>query len=144
MESIGLLHRFDSINVVVWAGQAKRCLTLCGVLPQSAQTLRLASFFILPLYEPRSLQYPDLNRARVVRSSLLGLFLSRWLGVADHLTLYSFFFIWTTCTTHMPCTHHTSSIPHTSIAVNLAPLHSLNRHTNNSTRITITATSAST
>ena len=52
----------------------------------------------------------------------------------------------------MPRTHHTSSVPHTSIAVNLTPSHSLSRHTcnthnstrntNNSTRIT--ATNAST
>ena len=44
---------------------------------------------------------------------------------------------------HMPCTHHnhTASIPHTSIAGNLA--HSLSIHTcntNNSTRITVSAT----
>ena len=31
------------------------------------------------------------------------------------------------CTTNMPCTHHTSSIPHTSFAVNLKPSHSISR-----------------
>ena len=49
IDSTGLLHRSDGINVVGWAGQAKRCLTSCVVLPQSAQTSRLASFFILLL-----------------------------------------------------------------------------------------------
>ena len=41
--------------------------------------------------------------------------------------------------------NHTSSCPHTSITVNFAPSHSVSRHTcntNNSTRITITATTA--
>ena len=45
MESIGLLYRSDSINVIGGAGQEKRCLTSCGVLPQSTQTSRPASFF---------------------------------------------------------------------------------------------------
>ena len=54
--------------VVGWAGQLKRCLTSCGVLPQSAQTSRLTSLLILLLKEPRSLQCPDLSWARVVRS----------------------------------------------------------------------------
>ena len=47
----------------------------------------------------------------------------------------------------MSFTHHTSSIPHTSITVNLAPSHFLSIHTcniNNSTRITVTSTTAST
>ena len=49
----------------------------------------------------------------------------------------------------MCCTHHhrTSFIPHTSIAVNLAPSHSLIIHTcdtNNITHITVTATTVST
>ena len=35
-------------------------------------------------------QYPDLNCARVSRPSWLGLFLSPWLGVEDHLTLFFF------------------------------------------------------
>ena len=49
---------------------------------------------------------------------------------------------------HSPCsTHHdiTTSISHSSIAVNLAPSHSLSIHTcntNNSTRIRVTATTA--
>ena len=49
IDSTGLLHRSDRINVVGRAGQTKRCLTACGVLPQSAHTSRLASFFILLL-----------------------------------------------------------------------------------------------
>ena len=49
----------------------------------------------------------------------------------------------------MPCTHlnHTSSIPHISISVTLAPSHFLSINTcntNDSTRITVTATTAST
>ena len=46
-----------------------------------------------------------------------------------------------------PHAPHTSSIPHTSIAFNLTPPHSLSRHTcntNNGTRITVTATTSST
>ena len=40
-------------------------------LLQSAQALSLGSFFILLLYEPGSLQYPDLNCARVAHSFLV-------------------------------------------------------------------------
>ena len=36
------------------------------------------------------LQYSDLNCAKVARSFLVRSFLSRRLGVKDHLTLYSF------------------------------------------------------
>ena len=44
---VGLFHKYDGIIVVGRAGQTKRCLTSCGVVPQSAQTLRLASLLIL-------------------------------------------------------------------------------------------------
>ena len=51
---------------------------------------------------------------------------------------------WTTCTTHMPCTHHnhTSSIPTAALP---SPSHSLSIHTcntNNSKRITVAVTIA--
>ena len=49
MTSTGLLHKSD--------GQLKKYLISCGVLPQSAQTLRLASLFI----RHKSLQCPDPN-----------------------------------------------------------------------------------
>ena len=52
----------------------------CGVLPQSAQTSRLASFFILLLYDPRSLQYSDLNCAMVARSFLVRFFSESLIG----------------------------------------------------------------
>ena len=51
----------DGVIVAGWAGQTKRCLISCGVMLHSAQTLRLASFLILILYEPRSPQYPDVS-----------------------------------------------------------------------------------
>ena len=59
--SVGLLNKSDGVIVVEWAEKKKRCLTSCGAVPQSAQTLRLASFLILVSYETRSLQYPDLS-----------------------------------------------------------------------------------
>ena len=67
MASIGLLHKSEGVSVVGGAGKLKRC----GVLPQSAHTLSVASLLIMLLYEPMSIQYPDLSSARVVRSFLV-------------------------------------------------------------------------
>ena len=49
IQSAGLLHKSDGIIVVGWAGKTKRCLTSCAVMPQSVQTLRLTSFWIILL-----------------------------------------------------------------------------------------------
>ena len=47
--SDGLLHEYDGVIVVWWDGQTKRCLTSCGVMPQSVQTLWLSFLLILLL-----------------------------------------------------------------------------------------------
>ena len=44
--SAGLLHKSDGVIVVMLAGQMKKCLTSCGVMPYSAQTLGLDSAFV--------------------------------------------------------------------------------------------------
>ena len=41
--SVGLLHKSDGVIVAGWAGETMRCLTSCGVIPRSTQTLRIDS-----------------------------------------------------------------------------------------------------
>ena len=51
------------------------------------QSLRLASFLIILVYEPRSLQYPDLSWARVARSIQVKSFSVSLIGEDNHPTL---------------------------------------------------------
>ena len=49
--------------MVGWAGQTKRCLTSCDVMPQSTQTLNLASFLIHNKYHSIMKVQLDLSNA---------------------------------------------------------------------------------